>query len=137
MIHIILLTHAGMGSAFANTLQHIFGTLPAAVEVLEILPDENPEAGRGRLWKLIENLSEEDATLILNDLYGATPANLIPAILPEGRVAAVSGLNLPMILRALSRRDEGLEAARQGALDGGVQGVVDILARRESALAST
>ncbi|MBU2737786.1 PTS sugar transporter subunit IIA [Acidithiobacillus concretivorus] len=130
MIHLVLLTHAGMGVAFANTLEHIFGTMPAAVEVVEILPDDNPETGRKRLWELIEKLPEEDAMLILNDLYGATPANLIPAILPEDRVAAISGLNLAMLLRALSRREEGLTAARQGALDGAVQGVVDILALR-------
>ena len=130
MIHLVLLTHAGMGVAFANTLEHIFGTMPAAVEVVEILPDDNPETGRKRLWELIEKLPEEDATLILNDLYGATPANLIPAILPEDRVAAISGLNLAMLLRALSRREEGLTAARQGALDGAVQGIVDILALR-------
>jgi PTS system ascorbate-specific IIA component len=119
-----------MGMAFANTLQHIFGTMPAAVEVVEILPDDNPETGRKRLWELIEKLPEGDAMLILNDLYGATPANLIPAILPEDRVAAISGLNLAMLLRALSRREEGLTAARQGALEGAVQGVVDILALR-------
>jgi PTS system ascorbate-specific IIA component len=130
MIHLVLLTHAGMGMAFANTLQHIFGTMPAAVEVVEILPDDNPETGRKRLWELIEKLPEGDAMLILNDLYGATPANLIPAILPEDRVAAISGLNLAMLLRALSRREEGLTAARQGALEGAVQGVVDILALR-------
>lgn len=130
MIHLVLLTHAGMGVAFANTLQHIFGTMPAAVEVVEILPNDNPETGRKRLWEFIEKLPEGDAMLILNDLYGATPANLIPAILPEDRVAAISGLNLAMLLRALSRREEGLAAARQGALDGAVQGVVDILALR-------
>ena len=130
MIHLVLLTHAGMGVAFANTLEHIFGNMPAAVEVVEILPDANPETGRKRLWEFIEKLPEGDAMLILNDLYGATPANLIPAILPEDRVAAISGLNLAMLLRALSRREEGLTAARQGALDGAVQGVVDILALR-------
>ncbi|PKY12245.1 PTS sugar transporter subunit IIA [Acidithiobacillus marinus] len=135
MIHIVLLTHVGMGQAFANTLRHIFGTLPTAVEVVEILPDESPENGRRCLWELIENLADDDAMLILNDLYGATPANLIPAILPEERVAAVSGLSLPMLLRALSRREEGLAAARQGAMDGAVQGVVDILAKRAAPLA--
>ncbi|MBU2768195.1 PTS sugar transporter subunit IIA, partial [Acidithiobacillus ferrivorans] len=62
------------------------------------------------------------------------PANLIPATLPEGCVAAVSGLNLAMLLRALSRRSEGLAAARQGALEGGVQGVVDILEQRPHAI---
>ncbi len=132
MITIVLLTHAGMGQAFATALRHIFGTLPPALEVLEILSDQPPEEGRRRLWSLLEKMPEGDAMLILNDLYGATPANLIPAILPEDRVAAVSGLNLAMLLRALSRRSEGLAAARQGALEGGVRGVVDILARRNT-----
>ncbi|MHB8316999.1 MAG: PTS sugar transporter subunit IIA [Acidithiobacillus ferrivorans] len=133
MITIVLLTHAGLGEAFAAALRHIFGTMPPALEILEILPDEAPEAGRRRLWSLLEKINDGDAMLILNDLYGATPANLIPATLPEGRVAAVSGLNLAMLLRALSRRSEGLVAARQGALEGGVQGVADILEQRPRA----
>lgn len=132
MITIVLLTHAGLGEAFAAALRHIFGTLPPALVVLEVLPDQAPEAGRRRLWSLLENLGEDDGILILNDLYGATPANLIPAILPEGRVAAVSGLNLAMLLRALSRRGEGLAAARRGAMEGGMEGIVDILVHRDA-----
>ena len=134
MITIVLLTHAGLGEAFAAVLRHIFGTMPPALEILEILPDQPPEEGGRRLWGLLEKMREGDAMLILNDLYGATPANLIPAILPEGRVAAVSGLNLAMLLRALARRGEGLAAARRGALEGGVQGVADILEQRDRAL---
>ncbi|MBU2785001.1 MAG: PTS sugar transporter subunit IIA [Acidithiobacillus ferriphilus] len=134
MITIVLLTHAGLGEAFAAALQHIFGTMPPALEILEILPDQPPEEGRRRLWGLLEKINDGDAMLILNDLYGATPANLIPATLPEGRVAAVSGLNLAMLLRALSRRSDGLAAARQGALEGGVQGVADILEQRPHAV---
>ncbi|AEM48972.1 PTS system fructose subfamily IIA component [Acidithiobacillus ferrivorans SS3] len=134
MITIVLLTHAGLGEAFAAALRHIFGAMPPALEILEILPDQPPEEGQRRLWGLLEKIGDGDAMLILNDLYGATPANLIPATLPEGCVAAVSGLNLAMLLRALSRRSEGLAAARQGALEGGVQGVVDILEQRPHAI---
>ena len=54
MITIVLLTHAGMGEAFAAALRHIFGTLPPALEVLEIPSDQPPEEGRrryGACWR--------------------------------------------------------------------------------------
>lgn len=128
MIGLLLLTHDGIGQAFMAAITHIFGSTPAALRVLEILPDQGLEESRRRLRQALESLDEGDGVLVLTDLFGATPSNLLLTVLRPGRVEAVSGLNLPMLLRALSRRADGLTAAREGALDGAHQGIVDLTA---------
>jgi PTS system ascorbate-specific IIA component len=126
MIGLLLLTHDEIGQAFLAAVNHIFGNAPPALTVLEILPEQGLEESRLRLRQALESLDEGDGVLVLTDLFGATPSNLLSTVLRPGRVEAVSGLNLPMLLRALSRRPEGLTAAREGALDGAHQGIVDL-----------
>ena len=126
MIGLLLLTHDEIGQAFLAAVTHIFGSTPPALTVLEILPDQGLEESRLRLRQALERLDEGDGVLVLTDLFGATPSNLLSTVLRPGRVEAVSGLNLPMLLRALSRRPDGLTAAREGALDGAHQGIVDL-----------
>lgn len=126
MIGLLLLTHDEIGQAFLAAVTHIFGSTPPALTVLEILPDQGLEESRLRLREALERLDEGDGVLVLTDLFGATPSNLLSTVLRPGRVEAVSGLNLPMLLRALSRRPDGLTAAREGALDGAHQGIVDL-----------
>ena len=66
--------------------------------------------------------------LILADVLGATPCNVAQRLLTGERTRLLAGVNLPMLLRALTYRAEPLEALAQRALDGGVRGVVPVAA---------
>ena len=46
---------------------------------------------------------------MLTDIYGATPSNIALKLLEPGRVEGVAGVNLPMLLRALTYRDKDME----------------------------
>ena len=60
---------------------------------------------------------------MLTDIYGATPSNIASRILVPGRVEGIAGVNLPMLIRALTYRSESLEVVLDKALSGGVEGV--------------
>ena len=62
--------------------------------------------------------------LVLTDIYGATPSNIAARLLRPGRVEGVAGVNLPMLIRALTYRDEPLGALVEKAAAGGAEGVV-------------
>jgi PTS system mannose-specific IIA component len=62
--------------------------------------------------------------LVLTDIYGATPGNIALKLLVPGRVEGISGVNLPMLIRALTYRDKGLAVTVEKALSGGTEGVV-------------
>jgi PTS system ascorbate-specific IIA component len=66
--------------------------------------------------------------LVLTDIFGATPGNVVSRLLDDGRIEGVSGVSLPMLLRVLTGRNgsskDTLSAAVQRALSGGAEGVV-------------
>jgi len=62
--------------------------------------------------------------LVLTDIYGATPGNIALRLLKPGSVEGISGVNLPMLIRALTYREQGLAALVEKALSGGTEGVV-------------
>jgi PTS system ascorbate-specific IIA component len=72
----------------------------------------------------VRQLDQGDGVLVLTDIYGATPGNIALRLLEPGRVEGVSGVNLPMLIRALTYREQGLALAVEKALSGGTEGVV-------------
>src|SRR5439155_354984 len=75
---------------------------------------------------LVDALDTGDGVLIFSDIYGATPCNLAAKLLVAGRVEAVAGVNLPMLVRAFTYRDKGMETMIKKAISGGCDGVLHI-----------
>jgi len=65
--------------------------------------------------------------LVLTDIFGASPANLAGKLLEPGRIECLTGVNLPMLLRALTYREKGMDILLQRARDGGRDGVFNVL----------
>jgi PTS system ascorbate-specific IIA component len=73
----------------------------------------------------VRELDEGDGVLVLTDIYGATPGNVALKLLQPGKVEGISGVNLPMLVRALSYSEKGdLAKVVKKALSGGTEGVV-------------
>jgi PTS system ascorbate-specific IIA component len=62
----------------------------------------------------------------MSDIFGASPANLTLKLLEPGRVEGVAGLSLPMLLRALTYRDKGMEIMVQKAISGARDGAMNM-----------
>ena len=62
--------------------------------------------------------------LVLTDIFGATPSNTALKLLEDGRVEGISGVNLPMMLRALTQRGDPLDRVLERARGGGVDGII-------------
>ena len=67
-----------------------------------------------------------EGVLIMTDIFGASPANMAMKLLAPGRVEAIAGVNLPMLLRALTYRDKDMETLVTRAIGGGRDGVVNM-----------
>ena len=66
--------------------------------------------------------------LVLADVFGATPCNVAQKLVDGVRSRLVAGVNLPMLLRAVTYRHEPLETLVQRALAGGTAGVMQVAA---------
>ncbi len=117
LVRVLLLTHAGLGTTLAQVVEKIYGTPPEDLLVLAPVGDDLAPL-RSELETLIKAAHAHHPLLILCDIRGASPANALPRDWDYPWVRVVYGLSLPMLLRALSRRErwEGLaEAVAQGA----------------------
>ncbi|MCX7771104.1 MAG: hypothetical protein N2202_08510 [Proteobacteria bacterium] len=101
MIKIVIATHNGLGRAYLETLELIMGK-QENIEVVEV--DINTKLDE--LKKVVKNeIDDRSGTLILTDMFGGTPSNVSIPFLIKDLVEIVFGLNLPMLLTAVSKRD--------------------------------
>ena len=76
---------------------------------------------------MLQLVDTGEGVLIMTDLYGATPSNIATKLLKPGQIEGVAGVNLPMLLRALTYRDKGMETLITRAVAGGRDGVLNLL----------
>ena len=124
MIGIVLAAHYPLGHALAHAAEHVFGAVPQMVAI-DVIPDTSMEKIRQPLLEAVASVDSGDGVLILTDLFGATPSN-IASQLADARIKVVAGVNLPMLLRAVSYRTETLSSVAEKAASGGAQGIVQV-----------
>lgn len=110
MIGIVLATHGEIGQAFIGAMQMIVGP-QEQVAALSLQVADRIEDATARLLEAIAAGDAGDGVLVLTDMLGGTPSNLCLAQIGGPRpVEVVSGVSLPMLLKAVqSRRDAGLQ----------------------------
>ena len=128
MIGVLLVTHGRIGASLLESTAQILDAAPRLTATLGVSRQDAPDDLLQRARKLVKQLDEGDGVLVLTDIFGATPGNVIARILEDGRVEGVSGVSLPMLLRVLSNRDGAPDLSVrqlvQLALSGGADGVV-------------
>jgi len=124
MIGILIVAHGAFGEALIHSASHVLGKRPLRVRQVGITVHDDPEAILPQALDLVRQLDEGDGVLVLTDIYGATPGNIALKLLRRGQVEGVAGVNLPMLIRALTYRGQGLAVTLEKALSGGTEGVV-------------
>jgi PTS system ascorbate-specific IIA component len=122
---ILLIAHAPLAHALRECALHVFPDCGDSVLALDVPPSERPEDSLARARALLAR-SGEDTTLVLTDVFGATPCNVAQRLVEGVRSRVVSGVNLPMLLRAVSYRSEPLDSVVTRAVVGGTQGVMQV-----------
>ena len=123
MIGILLVSHGAFGEALIHCASHVLGKRPLYLRQLGVTIHDDPDAILPVAEDLIRFLDQGAGVLVLTDIYGATPSNIASRILKPGKVEGIAGVNLPMLIRALTYRDETLEALIAKALSGGQDGL--------------
>ena len=126
MVGVLLVSHGAIGRSILESARHILNDSPPLVATLGVSRDDDPDDLRLRARRLIKQLDAGDGVLVLTDIFGATPGNVISRLLEDGRVEGVSGISLPMLLRVLTGRNGSLKAAVQRALSAGAEGVIHL-----------
>lgn len=126
MVGILLVAHGTLGEALIHCASHVLGKRPLRVRQVGITVHDDPDAMYKQAQDLARALDEGDGVLVLTDMLGATPSNIAARLARSGHVEIVSGVSLPMLVRALTYRKEPLAAVVEKAMSGGHDGVVHL-----------
>lgn len=136
MIGILLVTHPDFGQALINTVELIFDKKIENLTAISIDIKEDVNKLRKLINNSIKKIMTDDGILILTDMFGGTPSNLSYAFLEEGKIEVISGVNLPILLRAIPDRDKmNIDKLRGSLVEYGRKSIVlasDILKKNKS-----
>lgn len=126
MVGILLITHGTLGESLIHCASHVLGNRPPLLMQIGVTPHDDPQQILPQAVRLTKALDQGDGVLVLTDAYGASPSNIAAKLLNPGKVEGVAGVNLPMLVRTLTYRNEPLKTVIAKALSGGIEGVVQL-----------
>ena len=104
MIGMVLVTHGALAEEFRAALEHVVGAQENLVTIC-IGPDDDMEKRREDIVDAIVKVDTGDGVALLTDMFGGTPSNLAISLLEKDKVEVVAGINLPMLIKLASVRD--------------------------------
>jgi PTS system mannose-specific IIA component len=122
---ILIVAHQPLASALRACVLHVFPDAGAMVQAVDVAPLDAPEASLARAFSVLRSMGQEQ-TLVLADVFGATPCNVAQRLLDGQRTKLVAGVNLPMLLRTVNYCHESLDQLVTRAVAGGTQGVMQV-----------
>ena len=126
MIGILIIAHGTLGESLIHCASHVLNKRPPRLKQLGVTAQDDPLLLLPQARALVKELDDGSGVLIMSDMYGGSPSNIAAKLLMPGRVEGIAGVNLPMLLRALTYREKPLATLVTKAVSGGCEGVVRI-----------
>jgi mannose PTS system EIIA component len=105
MIGIIVVAHFNLAREMVAATELIVGKQEQFTYV-DIFPDEDVEQIKGRVIAALKTVNSAKGVIILTDMFGGTPSNISLSFLEEGKVEVVTGVNLPMLIKLVTYRQD-------------------------------
>lgn len=122
---ILIIAHAPLASALRQSVLHVFPDDSAFIQAVDVMPNMPTEETLATAVAAVSILNQGH-TLVLTDMFGATPCNIAQKLVDGLKAKLIAGVNLPMLVRAMTYRGEPLDALVARALSGGSQGVMQV-----------
>lgn len=122
---ILIIAHAPLASALRLGVLHVFPDVDQGVLALDVPANESPDATRARALRMLAELGTPN-TLVVTDVFGATPCNIAQKVVDGVQSKLVAGVNLPMLLRTVNYRHEPLDVLVARAMAGGTQSIMQV-----------
>jgi PTS system mannose-specific IIA component len=105
MIGMVLVTHGRLACEFRAALEHVVGP-QRQLNVITIDPDDDMDGRRQDIMDAIHQVDTGEGVVVLTDMFGGTPSNLAISAMNGSNVEVVAGINLPMLIKLASVRDD-------------------------------
>jgi mannose PTS system EIIA component len=105
MIGVVVVTHGQLATELVNATETIVGDLPTFTAV-SIGWHEDVQDARDEIAAAIARVQGPEGVLLATDMFGGTPSNLGITFLEANKVEVVTGVNLPMLIKAANLREQ-------------------------------
>jgi PTS system mannose-specific IIA component len=122
MIGIVVVTHGSLAPELVNAARQIVGEIPA-IAAVSIGWADDVNVAREAIERALLEVGGGEA-LVLTDMFGGTPTNLSLPYLSE-RVEIVTGVSLPMLIKATGLREGDLREVARVVRDQG-RGAINV-----------
>ncbi len=122
---ILIIAHAPLASALRAGVLHVFPDVAEGIIALDVPPSEPTETTILNARAMLAQLLTPN-TLVLTDVFGATPCNVAQKVIDGVHSRLVAGVNLPMLLRTVNYCHEPLDVLVARALAGGTQSIMQV-----------
>ncbi len=103
MIGLVIATHGRLGVELRATLEHVMGR-QSQLELVSIASEPDIERDREKLVEAVTRVDTGDGVVIVTDMPGAPASDLAIPLVNGGKLDAVSGVNLPILIKLASVR---------------------------------
>ncbi len=126
MIGILIIAHGNLGESLINCATHVLNKVPPRILALGVSARDDPALLLPHAISMVKELDSGSGVLVLSDMYGGSPSNVASKVVMPGKVEAVCGVNLPMLIRVLTYRERDLQTIVTKAVSGGCEGVMRV-----------
>ena len=98
MIGLVVVTHGRLAEEFIAAAEHVVGHLEA-VRADAIGPDDDMEKRRGDIVEAVARVDQGAGVMVLTDMFGGTPSNLVISVMGGAKIEVIAGCNLPMLIK--------------------------------------
>ena len=102
MIGILIIAHGNLGESLIQCATHVLNKVPPRVVALGVSAKDDPALLLPHAISMVRELDNGSGVLVLTDMYGGSPSNMASKVVVPGRVEAVCGINLPMLIKLAS-----------------------------------
>ncbi len=104
-IGVLIVTHYRLGDEFLQALHLILPEAPR-FDAVSVDPTMSVEEIRSGIAAGLKSADRGEGVLILTDMFGGTPSNMSLSFHDEHQVEVVTGMNLPMLIKLATMREE-------------------------------
>lgn len=102
-VGILVVAHGRLADGLIGAAEEILGP-QSALKGLTL--DPAAAEPKSLVKTAIAELDTGAGVLALTDLFGGTPSNVAIAVCADARMEVVTGVNLPLLIRAISKREQ-------------------------------
>ena len=104
-VGVVIVAHYRLGEEMLQAARLIVPDAPRFFAV-GIEPKLRVDEIRAAIATALDAADQGEGVLVLTDMFGGTPSNVSLSFLGERRIEVVTGLNLPMLIKLCTLREE-------------------------------